>query len=282
MLDVNTSKNNDGSRRPDSTDSLHLTPTHQEPHEHPWLSRAGYFLRGDELETLTLPESEGLSARNPTYFSRLFLSKFLGGSQQPAYTNVMFNHNHIYHLGAYYVGKTEWNPQFPKELGEHGALLVVGTSFERPPVPWPTSQEVYPGGHRAQFKPVNCFVKRSSAEYEYIGLYAFHAEFRKLTEREVEKHVPKAAWDLWTKGIDMSQWGAKLKCKLVATTNADNGNAQVGAPETRKAEELFKLPDDNPGKLCFYWQVVDSSLDIKNRLTAYVSIWNISGTTETV
>jgi hypothetical protein len=256
MSDTNAPEKDDGSRRAHSTNPSIPSPSLQAPPERPWLSRARYFLREDELESLTLPGSEGTSAQNTICFSRAFLSKFLGGSQQPAYANIKFDHHHVYHLAAYYVGKPEWNPQFPKGSGVHGALLVVGTSFQMPPVPWPTPKGVNPGDHREKFKPVNCFAKRSSAEYQYIGRYVFHPEFRKLTKEEVERHIPKAACDLWTKGIDTSKWGTKLKSKLVAM-NADvtNGDAKHGTTEGKKAEELFDLPDDDPRKLCFYWEV---------------------------
>jgi hypothetical protein len=239
-------------------------PTFQPPDESPWLSRAAYFLRGGDLETLTprwheesslrIPYKELFAPTTPVYFSRAFLSKFLGGSRMIAYTNIMDCSEHIYHLPAYYVGTPEWTPQFPNAPGEHGALLSIGTSTLIPEVPWSWVKGDQP-------KPiVNCFAKRASAEYEYIGRYVFHPEFRKLNKDEVEKHVSKAAWDVWTKGIDGSNWGKTLKNKLV-TTDVDVGDrdASYGTPASMKAEEMFKKPDGDPGKLCFYWQVVNIS-----------------------
>lgn len=167
------------------------------------------------MKTLVLPEAEVPFTYNAVYFSRLFLSKWLGGSPQPAFTNVSFdpNQNRVYLLEAYYVGVREWSPQYPKRAGENGALLIAGKSFEKPPVPWQITTGRFPVGHRSMARPFNCFVKRSSAEYEYIGCYLFHAEFRKLTKEEVERNVPKTAWDLWTNAIDRSQWGEELKGK---------------------------------------------------------------------
>jgi hypothetical protein len=232
--------------------------------DRPWLIRAAYFLTENDMKILKLPGSELSSRSNPVYFSRLFLSKWLGGSQHPAYATVKFNQNRAYHLAAYYFGKQDWNPQYPKRTGENGALLVVGKSHEEPPVPWRTTGEASPVGHRAILKPINCFVKRSPAEYKYIGCYVIHDEFRKLTEKDVEQHVPRATRDLWINGIDTSQWGAKVK----------------GKQEVKKAEELFKLPDDNPHKLCFYWQVWNSLLEFHDRLTPSFSTLNTSAMTK--
>ncbi len=217
------------------------------------------------MKTLVLPEAEVPFTYNAVYFSRLFLSKWLGGSPQPAFTNVSFdpNQNRVYLLEAYYVGVREWSPQYPKRAGENGALLIAGKSFEKPPVPWQITTGRFPVGHRSMARPFNCFVKRSSAEYEYIGCYLFHAEFRKLTKEEVERNVPKTAWDLWTNAIDRSQWGEELK----------------GKSESRKSEELFKLPDDDSNKLCFYWEVGNSPSNSKDLLRPIFSIWSTLVTT---
>ena len=163
-------------------------PTLQPPDENPWLSRAAYFLRGGDLETLTprwheesslrIPDRELFAPTKPAYFSRAFLSKFLGGSRMIAYANVMDSSDHIYHLPSYYVGAPEWTPQFPKAPGEHGALLSIGTSTLIPGVPWSWVKGDNP-------KPiVNCFAKSAPAEYEYIGRYVFHPSSGNSTSRK--------------------------------------------------------------------------------------------------
>jgi hypothetical protein len=229
----------------------------------PWLIRAGYYLGEVYLARLVRPGSEKPFTHKVTYFSRLFLSNCLGGSQYPTYTKVTLDRNHVYHLADYYVGKLEWNSQYPKKVGENGALLLVGRNFANPPVPWGLTEGTLFVGHRATPIPINCFIKRDSAEYEYLGCYVIHNEFRKLTDNEVEKNVPKATQELWEHGINSTQWGAKLKYKS----------------ESRKADELFKLEDDEPSKLCYYWQVCNYLLVYHDLLMLDISIWNTLDTT---
>lgn len=146
-------------------------------------------------------------------FSRAFLSKCLGGNIYPAFPTVRFSSDHVYHLPAYYVGMLDWSPRFPKSAGESGSLLLLGSSLKEPIVPWSSGNLSIIDGNKER-KPISCFVKRSAAEYEYIGEYTFHPNFRKLTQGEIKKHVTKLAWDNWVRGISSSKWGATFLRRL--------------------------------------------------------------------
>ena len=52
---------------------------------------------------------------------------------------------------------------------------------------------------------------RRSAEYEYLGPYAFHNQFRFLTDQEVEQYINRETFEFWSKAIDKSEWGLALK-----------------------------------------------------------------------
>jgi hypothetical protein len=105
---------------------------------------------------------------------------------------------------------------------------------------------------------MDCFVRRASAEYEYLGHYAFHNQFGFLTDQEVEQYISREAFELWSKSIDESEWGLALKNRaqgIMAIVR--EGGTQIEPSTTKTAKEVFQelSYDTRWKKLRFYWMV---------------------------